>query len=476
VKLIPIFVILVSLTAKANFKELSNEFLRENASVQSLIGNSLKADQGIKFVESSLAPKFGGGASFVDNNSDSANAVNFAAGKTTSVDLNFSKATSWGGVFSLNNSFEKVIQDPSRIIIFGGDPEIHQFKQTISFATSLTRNIFGQEFDLNLNSSILNAEYVDLLSQSSLNDLMMQFSQAYSRAVLSKELFDLQARALERAKKRLVLVKRRVSDGINLKADLYRAESAKVFQEEQLDQAKQELNKALFSLSSHLHREVLVSEIGTVKNITAAQEGIKNYSQSIKKEQPLIDSRKRFAENQELEKEKSARKMLPEMNFSVAYQTNDYDAESSNVFDKGNLGGDRNTLSVGLEFTYNFGRVSERASLTQAEINHNQALHQLSAAHENVKNRRLMLQENLRLSTNNIRKATRRVELSTSIINEYVKLFSLGRVTLDQVIQAEEDLINSERRLAQQVAANFTQFLELASLDYFLPDLVEGNF
>ena len=30
-----------------------------------------------------------------------------------------------------------------------------------------------------------------------------------------------------------------------------------------------------------------------------------------------------------------------------------------------------------------------------------------------------------------------------SIIKEYVKLFSLGRVTLDQVIQAEEDLINS---------------------------------
>ena len=61
-----------------------------------------------------------------------------------------------------------------------------------------------------------------------------------------------------------------------------------------------------------------------------------------------------------------------------------------------------------------------------------------------------------------------------SIIKEYVKLFSLGRVTLDQVIQAEEDLINS-RRLAQQSISNFNQRLELASLDYFLPDLVSED-
>ena len=71
-------------------------------------------------------------------------------------------------------------------------------------------------------------------------------------------------------------------------------------------------------------------------------------------------------------------------------------------------------------------------------------------------------------------KAGKRVELSTSIIKEYVKLFSLGRVTLDQAIQAEEDLINSQRRLAQQTVTVFNQRVELMSLDYFLPDLMAG--
>ena len=83
-----------------------------------------------------------------------------------------------------------------------------------------------------------------------------------------------------------------------------------------------------------------------------------------------------------------------------------------------------------------------------------------------------MLDENISLSSSNIRKSTKRVELSNSIINEYVKLFSLGRVTLDQVIQAEEELINSQRSLARQMSINFAQEIELASIDYFLPELI----
>ena len=90
--------------------------------------------------------------------------------------------------------------------------------------------------------------------------------------------------------------------------------------------------------------------------------------------------------------------MLPELNFSVGYQTNDFDPNSSEVLKNGNLSGDRNTVSVGLTFSYNIGRVSERANLTQAEINYNQALHQLSAAYENNKNRKHMLQTNIKLS------------------------------------------------------------------------------
>jgi outer membrane protein len=457
----------------ANFQSLGVEFLNSNTAVQNTIGSVIKADEAIKFVESKLAGGIEGQVGYIDNDSDSANSVNFAAGKTTSVDLNFTKATSWGGVFSLNNSFEKVIQDPSRILIFGGDPEIHQFKQSLSFSTSLSRNLFGQNYKLMHNSSILNAEYVDLLSQSSVNNLFLQFSQTYSRAVLHNELFSLQEEALKRSVKRLSLVKRRVSDGINLRADLLRAESAKIFQEEQLDQSRQDLNQSLFALSSLVHRQVKRSELGVINDLEEQAKLTERRKQNLEKVELSIGARKTYADYQELEKNIKARAMLPNVDFAVAYQTNDYDADSSSVFEDGSLAGDKNTISVGLTFSYNLGRVSEKAQLIQAEVNHNQALHQLSAEYETNKEKRVMLEDNLYISSEKSRKASRRVELSLSIIQEYVKLFSLGRVTLDQVIQAEEDLINSQKRFAQQAVVNFSQRLELVSLDYFIPELIK---
>ena len=469
------FLVLTTLNTEASFKELSKEFLRENASVQNLLGNSLKADQGIKLVESTLAARVDGGVSYVDNNSDSANDINFAAGRTTSLDLNFTKPTSWGGVFSLNNSFEKVIQDPTRLRAFGGDPEIHQFIQTLSFSTSLTRNVLGKEFHLNFNRSLMNAEFVDLLSQNSVNDLFLQFGRVYTSAVLNRELFNLQTEALARANKRLTLVRRRVSDGISLKADLYRAESAKIFQEEQLDQARQDYNQSLYTLSNLLHRTIVDADLDEMSGIDPLMQAIIKNTSMAEKSSLLVNTKRRNADQLEIEKDLLSRSMLPEVELSLGYQTNDYDADSSNVFERGNIIGDKNTLSIGLTFSYNLGRISEKARLREAVVNHNQALHELSAGVKEQSDKRVLLNSNIELSRSNKNKAKKRVALSNSIIKEYVKLFSLGRVTLDQVIQAEEDLINSQRRLAQQIVLNFNQKLELVGLDYFLPNVITEN-
>ena len=70
-----ILIILYSFNSWANFQQLGKEFLDKNTSVNNLLGNVLKADQGIKMVESTLAPKITSEVSYLDNNSDSANAL-----------------------------------------------------------------------------------------------------------------------------------------------------------------------------------------------------------------------------------------------------------------------------------------------------------------------------------------------------------------------------------------------------------------
>ena len=439
------FLLILSFSGNANYKQLSNEFMSENTQIRSLLGDVIKADEGIKIVESLLAPKLESEISYLDNNSDSANAVNFAAGKTSLFKLNFSKTTSWGGQFSFNNSYEKVVQDPSRIRIFGGDPEISQFKQSLSFSTSLTKNFFGQKFDLQHNASILNADFTDLMAQQTVNNLYVEFSKSYANAALAKKLNLLQKEALKRAEARLVLIRRRVNDGINLKADLYRAESAKIFQEEQLGLSEQDFKKTLFVLSSQLNRPVKIDEIGEIYNLDSHLKNFEELSVSIEKESLLILANTQYSDQKKIEKELSGRELLPDLNLVAAYQTNDYDANSSKVFDNGNLAGEKNTISVSLNLTYNLGLISEKSRMAQAEINHNQALYQLNSVVVTNQEKLKLLQQNIELSKINKEKAQKRVDLSEAIIGEYVKLFSLGRVTLDQVIQAEEDLISAQR-------------------------------
>ena len=74
-KIILVLIGFISFSARANFKKLGTEFLIQNSSVKNFLGNTLKADQGIKFIESSLAMKIDGKLNHVDNDSDAANGL-----------------------------------------------------------------------------------------------------------------------------------------------------------------------------------------------------------------------------------------------------------------------------------------------------------------------------------------------------------------------------------------------------------------
>ena len=92
----------------------------------------------------------------------------------------------------------------------------------------------------------------------------------------------------------------------------------------------------MYSLSSLLHRNVSVDEVGNITSVEKTADELMTRSKSVDKSDLVLDSSKRFAENQELDRDLKARQMLPDLNISLGYQTNDYDPNSSNVFEKGN--------------------------------------------------------------------------------------------------------------------------------------------
>ena len=151
--------VVLSLPSQADdtFQKLVNEYLESNYNIRaskSSVENS-RADKSITLAKTDVNLDFG--VNYLDNNLDSPT-VNFAAGKTTEATFTLSKFFKFGTTLSLENTFSNTIQDPTRVQIFGGDPEVSEFQQTLTLSQSLTKNFFGKSFKLGLRQSDANVE------------------------------------------------------------------------------------------------------------------------------------------------------------------------------------------------------------------------------------------------------------------------------------------------------------------------------
>ena len=69
----------------------------------------------------------------------------------------------------------------------------------------------------------------------------------------------------------------------------------------------------------------------------------------------------------EIGKDLARNNKKPEVNFVVRYQTNDFDAESSEVFGNRNLSGDRNFLTVAVTANIPLGNMKAKKRTSKSE-------------------------------------------------------------------------------------------------------------
>ena len=106
----------------------------------------------------------------------------------------------------------------------------------------MERLLWGRDFDLQLKLSNMGVEAAEkkLAFEKEMGSKILL--ESYINVVFARELVLLQKQAVVRAKKRFNLIKKRVSDGLSLKVDQYRAEMTLLTTQEQLEQAKQNLS------------------------------------------------------------------------------------------------------------------------------------------------------------------------------------------------------------------------------------------
>ena len=322
-----------------------------------------------------------------------------------------------------------------------GRKQFHIFKQVFNLEQDLSSNFWGKRFKKELGLARLKKELSQLRHDESRQRQLLNLVIYYIQSSLSLNLISLQKESLFRSKRRLLLVKRWVQDGLRENVDLYQAKASVYKKEENIKTAKRQLEQSLAKMSKLFHRKVLLSEINpmkTIENTLILRNSLTNKKLALlKKSQDIAEISLKLAYDE----------VRPRLKFIFRYETNDVSFERGKSFWRGSFlgnGGDSFEAKVGINIIWPLGLDVQKNDRAKARLlleiakNESRGLGKdLEQEERSLKNRIQFLKENLTL-------VKERLILSKKSLKEYNKLYSTGRTDIDQVIRAEETLIRTE--------------------------------
>ena len=276
----------------------------------------------------------------------------------------------------------------------------------------------------------------------------------------------MQQRALQRSEKRLEVTSKRVRDGLNEKADLYSAQIDHVSRREQLAAAQFALDKSLNDLAQKLHRPLQVAEINPVSLRGERLTPSVNYSiqenLDIKRFKAQVSSLNRELENLK-------RNYFPRVTLSAAYTDNT--GNMGNIDGPGGEDGHSIALNLNMPLTLTQEKLNvarKKVEILSSEMDRKQILEQLSYRKKNLENEIATQLKSLNFSR-------QRIELSHKNLKERNRLYGIGRADFDGLIQAEENLINTERSYVNHWFQYESTIAKKASLHAKLLETIRGK-
>lgn len=434
-----LLIVLLPKSGLANLSKLANEYLLENSSINSALAKSEVSKLDIDALNATKTWSLSYDGEKASGNLVSSSTLLSPESETTSQTLSLAKGFSWGGTFVLDNTLSHLDQDATLTTT-----KINRYglNQGVTYSQDLWRNFFGREFDKSVE--VLESTYksTEASTQETINQGLLSFTQAYNNTLLQKALVSLQGEAIQRAKRRLNLIRKRVKDGLREKVDLYQAQMALVSQAEQTRTAEVNLESALDGLNGLLHRKVEVSEI---RALTFSEPALSSLPTG------EVLSNKNLKSLKEIEKifkasyDVATLGTLPSLAFSAGYRTNGVGTIQSTAINDGTFGGKNSEKTVGLSLTWNIGSAGEEIAKSQALLNYKTAENTKAKLHKSLVVTETILKTQIKKLDENLKANMKRMSLANKTLSEYNRLYKRGRADLDQVIRSEEALINTQK-------------------------------
>ncbi len=425
----------LSFSTQASLRKMADELIKNNSS---LMTSKAQAELGALNYESLVLTKtwnLNYGLNHTDSalESISSGTVYSSPSQTTFHTLNLSKDFQFGGNLSFGSSLSK--REGQGALPF------YSFYQELAYTQSLGRDFFGQSFRKELEKSRLNRYLAKVSYQEDIQRSLLNLVETYTLAGLNLALVELQKEAVGRAFKRLKLIRRWVRDGLRRKVDLYQAEAGFYDQQEKMKSAKLQLEASLERLATSLHRKVSPGEVLSLRK--ARFKGRRQPRGDWLSNKNLIALEQQQKISQSI-LEKSRFALLPKIDLTAGYKTNEIDLQRSTALREGKLGGSRDQTSLVLNFSWPLGSLPQSIEKAKARLNLETSKKRLEKTRYNLKESERALKNQIALLDKNIISVKRRLKLSAKALREYNKLYGKGRADLDQVIRAEETLIGTE--------------------------------
>ena len=378
--------------------------------------------------------------------------------KTTSHGMDLKRTFSFGGDLTFTNELNKMSYN-----IQTGYPTAYDFSQSIAYGQDLGANFLGRKFSNELAELKTMVEYQKALKDDNIQRELYLFVREYENLRLNETLLHLQREARDRAERRVAFVREQVGNGLKERVDLYQSRMALLSAEEEVRILGANAASGLKGLSQKLQRNLTGEELTLLpldqKEIPPPPSG------GI--EQNFSLEANRLNENiQKISLRQSEYDLFPKINFQIGYTTNDRDQQKKEVFRQGLLssGTNSNALKAMLSLEMPLSFTSERIEIAQASSRLNIAKAQVSFRKKELEREEEKTLIQLTAVKEKILSARRRQNLARQSLAEYSAFYRRGRASLDQVIRAEEDLINTQKSLAQYIFLRTDLHLLLAVL------------
>jgi len=435
-----------SFSSQASLHKLAVDFLGNNADVKVAESQVDLAKLDVAAFELTRNTTLGWNSSYTDASleSFSAFAARFAGGafrqpfQTTEHTLSLSKGFEWGGDLTFDNTYSE--------ITVPGAQKILGFSQGLTYIQNIGNDFFGKNFKNRKEELQNTVGFASANSENSIQQSLIQLVQNYYNASLNKSLVKLQSEAKQRAEQRLRLIKRRVKDGLRQKVDRIQAEISLYQADEAVKSAKQNFTSALESLSTSVHREVTENEV--LGLIDSSFKGTIQPSGQVENNQTLKALKSQVKASQS-GLERADMSLLPAITLEAGVRNNNFDPATSEAISGGLFGQVNDEVRLALNVSWALGSQPERVEKTRALVNFNTNKLRKEKLQSDVVQSEKSIKDQIKLLTVNLDSAKSRIKLAKRALAEYNRLYGRGRADLDQLIQAEETLINTEINYVQ---------------------------